>query len=190
MSVTASALWCTEPFLTFLLLQQNLSKQLTVINDKLSCDSRTGGWWVNDMMMDRLGRPAGFIEVMFRMHVLWHLMALPREVSDNGMRSNDQGSHTRVMLQCELSFLTFLLLPFNLSPSHESNPAPSQCCSLKAYSKSCTSANWDNCVAWAWAAAVLIQLFLLWGNRVAQRFHGDFIGSRVLEMYPSTAQML
>lgn len=39
-------------------------------DDKLSCDSSTGGWWENDMMMDRLGSPAGFIEVMFRMHIL------------------------------------------------------------------------------------------------------------------------
>lgn len=86
--------------------------------------------------------------------------------------------------------LAFLPLLFNLFPSHEFNTAPSQCCSLKAYSRSCTGVNWDNCVVWGWATTMLVQLFLSWGNRVAQGFHGYFTESRVLEMYPGTAQRL
>lgn len=55
--------------------------------------------------------------------------------------------------------LAFLPLLFNLFPSHEFNTAPSQCCSLKAYSRSCTGVNWDNCVVWGWATTMLVQLF-------------------------------
>lgn len=54
------------------------------------------------MMTGRL-TPGGFTEVMFRMHVLWCLMFLPRQISNNGMSRNDRGSHTRIMLQSELS---------------------------------------------------------------------------------------
>lgn len=75
-------------------------------NDKLSCDSSTGDSQEKHMMAGELGSPAGFTEVMFRMHVLWHLMFQPRQISNNGMRSNDQWSHTVVTLLC-LSFLPF-----------------------------------------------------------------------------------
>lgn len=86
------------------------------------------------------------------------------------------------------SSLAFLPLLFNLFPSHEFNTAPLQCCSLKVYSRSCTGVNWDNCVVWGWATTMFIQLFLSWGNRVAQGFHGYFTENRVLEMYPGTAR--
>ena len=55
--------------LPLLFLGQNLSKIMTVTNDKLSCDGSIGVWMDKDMMTCRLS-PGGFTEVMFRMHVL------------------------------------------------------------------------------------------------------------------------
>lgn len=130
-------------------------------------------WWL-------VGCPGGFTEAMFRMHVLWLLVFLPRQISNNGMRGNDQRGHTRVMLQHELSlFPLFSLQPF--FPSDESKTAPTQCCSLRLTTGPVAGVNWANCVVWGWATAMPVQLFPSWGNRVARRFRRDFTGSRALE---------
>lgn len=87
-NILATALWYCMSLLISILLEQNLSKNLTSTYDKLSCDSSTGGRGEKDTMTGGL-RPGGFTEVMFRMHVLWRLVFLPRQISNNGMRSND-----------------------------------------------------------------------------------------------------
>lgn len=116
---TATALWCCMSFLILILLGQNLSKKSDGTNDKLCCDRSTGGWREKDMMTAGLS-PGGFTEVMLRMHVLWRLVFLPRQISNNGMRRNDQGSHTRVTLQHELSlFALHSLLPPTFFPSDD-----------------------------------------------------------------------
>lgn len=127
---------------------------------------------------------------MFRMHVLC-LVFMPRQISNNGMRSNDRGSHTRVTLQCELSLFPLLsLLPPTFFPCDESKKAPTPRRSLRSIAGPAAGVNWDNCVAWGWATIMPVQLFLSWGNRVAHRFHRDFTGSRASGMYPCTAQWL
>lgn len=114
-----------------------LGPNLFVTNDRLSCESSTGGWKEKDMMTCGPS-PGGLTEVMFWMHVLWHLVFLPRQISNNGMRSNDPGGHARVALQrgLSLSFLSSLssLHPFFhfMNPEHHHTMPYS-----RAYSRPC-----------------------------------------------------
>lgn len=126
----------------------------------------------------------GFREVMFRMFALWPLRFLPRQISSNGMRSKDRGSHTGVRLHHEHAlFHSNFFLFLNLI---KSRTAPAPCCSLRP--TAVAGVNWDNCVVWGWAMPV--QLFVSWGNRVAHGFHRDFEGSGVLGMYPGTVAVV
>lgn len=81
--------------------------------------------------------PVGFTEVMFRMHVLWCLMFLPRQISNNGMSSNDQGSHTRLTLQHELSLSSCLPPPSDFFSICQIQNSTHTTLSSQSYSRPC-----------------------------------------------------
>lgn len=112
--------------------------------------------------------PGGFRKVMFRMLALWALMVLPRQISNKGIRGNDQRSHiTSWTLSLSPSTLFF---PYLIT----SKTAPTPRCSLRPTTYLVLGVNWDNCVVWHWATTMPVQLFVLWGNRLVHTFRRDF----------------
>lgn len=104
------------------------------------------------------------------MRVLWCLVVLPRQISNNGMSGSNWESHVTMPVLSLLLSLFSLLLPLMLVFS---KTAPTQCSSAHPTAGPVAGANWDNCVVWGWATAVSVQLFLSWSNRVARRFRRE-----------------
>lgn len=113
-----------------------------------------------------------------------------RKNTNNGMRREDRGiSISHVTTQV---FFLYALLPpsNNLFSIRLIQTPPTQCCCIRPTAGSVTVVHLNNCWVWGWATAMPVQLFLLWGNRVAQRFHRDLMGGRSLETYPATVWWL